>query len=48
MSPAISTEGDIGIATAPVGGTIVSVASQYFASERDAQPVLDQVIANVG
>ena len=47
-APEFSTEGDIGIATAPAGGTIVSVASQYFAQLRDAQPVLDQVIENVG
>lgn len=45
---AFETEGEIGIATSATGGTAVSVASQYFAEARDAQPVLDQVIANVG
>ncbi|MCR8670689.1 hypothetical protein [Agrococcus sp. HG114] len=47
-APAFETVGDMGVAATPVDGTIVAVASQYFATERDAQQVLDQVIANVG
>lgn len=48
QAPAFETVGDMGVATAPAGGTIVSVASQYFTSEQDAREVLDQVVANLG
>ncbi|WP_425844260.1 hypothetical protein [Agrococcus sp. TSP3-2-1] len=48
QAPAFETVGDLGVATAPSGGTVVSVASQYFASEQDAREVLDQVLANLG
>lgn len=48
QAPAFETVGDLGVATAPSGGTIVSVASQYFTSEQDAREVLDQVLANLG
>ncbi|WP_306231508.1 hypothetical protein [Agrococcus beijingensis] len=47
-SPTFASEGDIGIATTVTGGTAVSIASEYFAEERDARPVLDQVVANIG
>lgn len=48
QAPVFETVGDLGVATAPSGGTVVSVASQYFTSERDARQVLDQVLANLG
>jgi hypothetical protein len=47
-APAFEAVGEMGVVTAPSGGTVVSVASQYFASETDAREVLDQVLENVG
>lgn len=47
-APAFETVGDEGVATVPTDGAVVSAASIYFASERDAQPVTDDVVANLG
>lgn len=47
-APAFETSGDLGIAAATDGETAVAVASQYFGVAADAQPVLDQVLGNLG
>lgn len=47
-APGFETVGEIGVASAQVNGAVVSAASIYFVTERDAQPVLDEVIANLG
>lgn len=46
-APAFETIGDEGVATVPTEGAVVSAASIYFASARDAQPVTDDVVANL-
>ncbi|MCH1883721.1 hypothetical protein [Agrococcus sp. ARC_14] len=42
------TVGDEGVSTVPAGGAVVAAASIYFASAQDAQPVTDEVVANLG
>lgn len=41
------TVGDVGVATSLEGSALVSVASIYFATAQDAQPIVDQVAANL-
>ena len=47
-APAFETAGEVGVASTSTGSLLVSVASIYFPSAQDAQPVLDQVTANLG
>lgn len=44
---AFETVGDEGVATEQASNVLISVASIYFASAADAQPILDQVAANL-
>lgn len=46
--PGFETIGDEGVATSSAGDVLISVASVYFVSEQDAQPVIDDVAANLG
>lgn len=46
QAPEFEQVGDLGVALAPVGGTVVVVASQYFGSAAEAQEVLDAVAGN--
>ncbi|MFA4841095.1 MAG: hypothetical protein WC580_05270 [Agrococcus sp.] len=46
-APAFETVSDMGVAASPQGGTIIAVASQYFATAQDAQLVIDQVADNI-
>lgn len=45
--PAFELVGDDGVATSRASNVLISVASIYFASERDAQSVIDQVSSNL-
>lgn len=47
-APAFETDDGMGVATSTDGATVVSVASEYFGVAPDAQPVLDQVLGNLG
>lgn len=46
-APAFETVGEMGVAASPQGGTIIAVASQYFANAQEAQLVIDQVADNI-
>lgn len=45
--PGFEPVGDEGVATSRASNVLISVASIYFASERDAQPIIDQVSSNL-
>lgn len=47
-APAFESVGDIGVASARTDGLVVAAASSYFVEARDAQQVLDDVVANLG
>lgn len=45
--PGFETVGDEGVATTSAGDALISVASVYFVSERDAEPIIGDVAANL-
>lgn len=47
-APAFETVDGMGVATEAAGGSVVSVASEYFGAAADAQQVLQQVGTNLG
>ncbi|WP_404312927.1 hypothetical protein LG314_03555 [Agrococcus terreus] len=47
-APAFESAGGMGIATEPAGGSVIAVASEYFDGAPNAQPVLEDVAANLG
>lgn len=47
-APAFETVGDEGVATLETSDAVISVASVYFPTAADAQPVLDEIAANLG
>lgn len=46
--PGFETVGDEGVATTSAGDALISVASVYFVSEQDAEPIIGDVAANLG
>jgi hypothetical protein len=46
-APAFETVGDVGVAAVQSSGSVIAAGSVYFAEERDAQQVLDEVAGNV-
>ncbi len=45
--PAFETSGEVGVATSRSSNVLISVASVYFVSEQDAQPIIDDVSTNL-